>query len=77
MNDHPITTLRRIVDNHQADTIRWPGGDTLDVDATTAGLLVKLVDAVGDATRKKVLSMMAESRDRFHAVVDTAWKCIK
>ena len=74
--EHPITVLRRIVDNHQFEVIEWPGGESLDVDATTANLLVRVIDAAGDDTRKKILSMMAESRARFLGVVDTAWKCV-
>lgn len=75
--EHPIIALRRIVDSHQFEVIEWPDGEKQEVDATTANLLVKVVDAVGDDTRKKILSMMAESRSRFLGVVDTAWKCVR
>lgn len=74
--EHPIIALRRIVDNHQFEVIEWPDGGKQEVDATTANMLVKVVDAVGDETRKKILSMMAESRARFLGVVDAAWKCV-
>lgn len=74
--EHPLAVLRRIVDNHQAETLHWPGGEDQEVDATTANLLVKVVDASSDGTRKKILSMMAESRARFLGVVDTVWKCV-
>lgn len=75
--EHPINVVRRIVDNHQFEVIEWPDGEKQEVDATTANLLVKVVDAVSDETRQKILDMMAESRARFLGVVDTAWKCVR
>lgn len=74
--EHPMTVLRRIVDQHQFETLEWPNGETQEVDATTANMLVKVVDAVGDDTRKKIMSRMKQGRIQFLSVVDVAWKCV-
>lgn len=75
--EHPNTVIHRIVDNHQFEVIEWPDGDKLEVDVTTASMLVKVVGATNEETQSKILNMMAESRPRFLGVVNTAWKCVR
>jgi len=71
-----MESIQKIVDEHQADELRWPDGETLHVDAFTASMLVKVREKLRPDQQEKVDQLIAKSQAHFLKVVDTAWEAV-
>ena len=72
---YSLDALRGIIKDHSAVIFRWHDGELL-VDVTTANLLVKVHDALGEENRRKHQQMMEKSAASFEKAVKVCWKSI-
>ena len=70
-------TLRKIVKDKQAQTVKFDNKKSTKVDLFTASALVAVYDKVNKKNQEKIKRMANKSPDQFMKVVDVAMKMVK
>ena len=77
INEDVIDTLRKIVKDKQAQSVKFEDGKSTKVDLFTASALVAVYDKVNKQNQEKIKRMANKSSAQFMKVVDVAWKLVK
>jgi len=77
IDEDAITTIKSIVKDKQAKSIKFADGKSMKVDMTTANVLLKVIDALNDANKDKFIALVNKSKDTFAKAVDFSWKAAK
>ena len=77
INEDVIDTLKKIVKDKQAQTVKFEDGKSVKVDLFTASALVTVHDKVNKQNQEKIKRMANKSPDQFMKVVDVAMKMVK
>ena len=77
INEDVIDTLKKIVKDKQAQTVKFEDGKSVKVDLFTASALVAVHDKVNKQNQEKIKRMANKSPDQFMKVVDVAMKMVK
>ena len=77
IDEDAITTIKSIVKDKQAKSIKFADGKSMKVDMTTASVLLKVIDALNDANKGKFIDLVNKSKDTFAKAVDFSWKAVK
>ena len=77
INEDVIDTLRKIVKDKQAQTVKFDDKKSTKVDLFTASALIAVYDKVNKQNQEKIKRMANKSSDQFMKVVDVAMKMVK
>ena len=77
LNEDVIDTLRKIVKDKQAQSVKFEDGKSTKVDLFTASALVAVYDKVNKQNQEKIKRMANKSSAQFMKVVDVAMKMVK
>ena len=77
LNEDVIDTLRKIVKDKQAQSVKFEDGKSTKVDLFTASALVAVYDKVNKQNQEKIKRMANKSSTQFMKVVDVAMKMVK
>ena len=77
LNEDVIDTLKKIVKNKQAQSVKFEDGKSTKVDLFTASALIAVYDKVNKQNQEKIKRMANKSSAQFMQVVDVAWKLVK
>jgi hypothetical protein len=77
IDEDAITTIKSIVKDKQAKSIKFSDGKSMKVDMTTANVLLKVIDALNDANKDKFIALVNKSKDTFAKAVEFSWKAAK
>lgn len=67
-------TIKSIVKDKGANTVKFADGKTLKVDLQTANVLLKIADALNNTNKDKFFGMLNKDKASFMKMVDFAWK---
>jgi CMP-2-keto-3-deoxyoctulosonic acid synthetase len=76
IDENTIDTIKSIVKDKQAKTVKFQDKKSVKVDMQTANILLKVVDALNDTNKKKFTDMLSKSKPNFMKAVDFAMKSI-
>ena len=77
INEDVIDTLRKIVKDKQAQTVKFDDKKSTKVDLFTASALIAVYDKVNKQNQEKIKRMANKSSAQFMKVVDVAMKMVK
>ena len=77
LNEDVIDTLKKIVKNKQAPSVKIDDRKSTKVDLFTASALIAVYDKVNKQNQEKIKRMANKSSAQFMKVVDVAWKLVK
>jgi hypothetical protein len=77
LEESAIDTIKDIVKNKSAKPVKFEDGKTMKVDLQTANVILKVVDALNDANKKKFSAMLGKNKANFTKAVDFAWGAVK
>ena len=77
INEDVIDTLRKIVKDKQAQTVKFDDKKSTKVDLFTASALIAVYDKVNKQNQEKIKRMANKSPDQFMKDVDVAMKMVK
>ncbi len=72
-----METIKKIVDQHQYQKVKFQDGSTLTVDATTANMLWKIYTTLQGSSRVKMNEMINKNKMNFAKLVDFGWKQVR
>jgi hypothetical protein len=72
-----MDSLHGIVNNKQANTVKFADGKTAKVDHFTASAIVQVHKALNDENKKKFADMVHKSKDHFARASDFAFRHTK
>jgi predicted nucleic acid-binding Zn-ribbon protein len=72
--ENAMDTLKKIVTQHQASTIRFKDGTTLKVDATTASILLQVHGALNKNNQVKLAQTISKDKAGFAKMADFAFR---
>ena len=75
--ENVMDTIKGIVKNKSANTVKFNDGKTMKIDMQTANVLLKVYDALNKQNKEKVETMMSKDKQNFMKIVDFAWKQVK
>jgi CMP-2-keto-3-deoxyoctulosonic acid synthetase len=75
IDEDAIDTIKSIVKDKQAKTVKFQDKKSIKVDMQTANIL-KVVDALNDTNKKKFTDMLSKSKPNFMKAVDFAMSSI-
>lgn len=67
-------TIKSIVKDKGANTVKFADGKTMKVDLQTANVLLKIADALNNTNKEKFFGMLNKDKMSFMKMVDFAWK---
>lgn len=70
-----IVKLRKILESHSCETIKWDDGEEL-VDVQTANVICKVYDAASRELQYKLQAKMNQSVNAFRGVAVACWSCV-
>lgn len=71
-----IVKLRKIVEDHSYEILKWPCGGELAVDVQSANVVVKAYDSLNREQQYKMQAFMNESQYNFNALVSKCWELV-
>lgn len=77
LTEDVLTDIQGIVDMNQPAQVQLSNGETLDVDASTANVLLTVLNALTDENKQRMLEVMGSNAAEFLKVVDFAWKQVE
>lgn len=72
-----METIKKIVDQHQYQKVKFQDGSTLTVDATTANMLMTVYNALAGSNKAKMNEMINKNKMNFAKLVDFGWKQVR
>jgi predicted nucleic acid-binding Zn-ribbon protein len=72
--ENAMDTLKKIVTQHQASTIRFKDGNALKVDATTANILLQVHGALNKNNQVKLAQTISKDKAGFSKMADFAFR---
>jgi len=72
-----METLKKIVDQHQWQRVKFQDGTTVSVDATTANMLVTVYNALSSPNQAKMNEQINKNKLNFQRLVDFGWKHVR
>jgi hypothetical protein len=77
IDEDALDTIKSIVKDSQAKTVKFKDKKSAKVDMQTANILLKVMDALNDNNKKKFSDLISKSRNDFMKAVDFAMASIK
>lgn len=72
-----METIKKILDEHQMQKVKFQDGTTLSVDATTANMLWKIYTTLQGSSRAKMNEMINKNKINFAKLVEFGWKQVR
>jgi hypothetical protein len=76
IDEDAIDTIKSIVKDKQAKTVKFQDKKSIKVDMQTANIILKVVDALNKDNKRKFTDMLSKSKPNFMKAVDFAMKSI-
>jgi len=77
LTEDVLTDIQGIVDNNQPASVQLSNGESLDIDAATANVLLTVLNALDGENKQRMLDVMSSNAPEFLKVVDFAWKQVE
>lgn len=77
IDEDAVDTIKSIVKDSQAKTVKFKDKKSVKVDMQTANILLKVMDALNDKNKAKFGDMMSKSKTNFMKAVDFAMASMK
>ena len=77
INEDVLKTLRKIVKDQTAATVKFDDKKTMKVDMQTANAIVTVFDALKKPNQEKFITMLNKGKATFSQIVGFAWKAVK
>jgi hypothetical protein len=77
VNEDVLSDIKVVVDTNQTTPLKLENGETVDIDAPTANVLLTVLNALEEENKKRMVELLTKSTADFLKVVDFCWKNVK